>query len=182
MTPDEHQFASTPDAPPRELPQWEQRLEKALPWYGIFLGVTLTISQAQGKPFNLHPSAMLQRIASIVFVAAFVPYALIGMTLIFRTMRQNPPPNRLYAWGAYLLVAGLLVGLPSGFWLYVEDIAGHISRGHLSSSELLVIVVLLTLTCILCGIGTVLLVAAFIRDLWRLARSLWLGPPSRLRD
>ncbi len=180
MAPDEHQPTNTPDAPPRQPPQWEQRLEKA--WRWCFYILLVTFSLDIGKPFNIHLTGMLQRLASIVFVAAFVPYALIGMTLIFRTRQRNPPPNRLYAWGAYLLVAGLLVALPFGFWLYLADSVGHLSEWHFSRMDQLVFVAILMLIVISMFMGLVLLVAAFIRDLGRLARSLWLGPPSGSRD
>ncbi len=169
MTPDEHQPTSTPAAPPRQPPQWEQRLEKATQWLSIFLLVTLSLDM--GKPFNIHLTGMLQQLTNVVFVAAFVPYALIGMILIFRLMRRNPPLNRLYAWGAYLLVAGLLVGLPAGFWLSFAGIASPISEWHFSRMDQLVCGALLMLMVILVFMGLVLLMPAVIRDLWRLARS-----------
>ncbi len=179
MTPDGHQPTGAPGTPPHEPPHWEQRLEKALGWYIILLMSTAGLGL--GMPFQLHPSAMLQRLASIVFVAAYVPFLPMSILLLYRPMRRNPPFNRLYAWGMRLLSASLLIFLPSFLWAYVGA-TGLLFGWHFSRMDLSVFIVIVMLTSILAIMGGILVFVAFIRDLWRLARSRRLSPPSGLRD
>ncbi len=79
------------------------------------------------------------------------------------------------------LMASMLVGLPSLLWGYV-GVTGLLSGWHFSRMEQPVLLALLTLMVILEIMGAILVFVPFIRDRWRLARSLWLGPPPSSRE